>query len=196
MLDGQAGSVSKKADRSRRARDAVDRSLDERCLVRITRTVRDVEPIDGVVVAAGIRWVIVSRLSPDLDLDGYTAVRWKHIKKAQTFDPGSVPSRATVRATSLPPMNIADATTTGSLLRSIESTFTPVAVRSESSNPSSFTIGAISGIVAKSVLVLPTLPLDRQDPCLQVPFERVTRIDFGTRYLAGLARAATRGTSR
>ena len=182
--------MSAKSDRSKRTRATVERSIDERALVRITRTIRVSDPTDGVVVAHGIRWLLVNRLSPDLDLDGCTAVRWKHVKKVQPFDQHSLPSRATAGTSpAVVPTDIVDATTTGSLLRSIEATATPVSLHTESTKPPSCTTGRIAGVVAKAVLITLASPSNRPGRHLEVPFEQITRIDFGTRYLAGLARA-------
>ena len=119
--------MGSKTERSRLSRAELDRSFEERGLVRIIRKPRAAGPVDGVVVARGIRWVVLERLSPDLDLDGYSALRWKHVKRVQSFESRSLAARATL-------------------------------------------VGEARSIPTEV-------------------FDMVTRVDFGGRYLTGLARA-------
>ena len=183
-----------KGERVKRTRTGIDRSLDEGCLVRVTRRLGAVPPVDGVVVARGVRWVLLARLSTDLDLDGYTAVRWKQIKKVQPFDPESVPARATALAEVVPvPTELVDTTTTGSLLRSVSRSFAPVRIRCEGKVDTACEVGVVVGVVDKSVQLARLGPgaVPSASPVV-IAFESITRIDFDGRYFRGLARAADR----
>jgi len=183
--------VTGKTERLRRARAVLDHSLEARRLVRITRTIRATEPTDGVVVGHGIRWILISRLSPDLDLDGYTALRWKHVKKVQSFDPSSLAARATmVENGQTVPQELVDTTTTGTLLQSVAHADQPIAVYTERDDPSRRLVGTVSHLVHKT-LHLSTVDLSSAPRAEQVvvPFDMITRVDFDGRYLSGLARA-------
>lgn len=181
-----------KAERAKRTRAGVNRSFDEGSLVRVTRSLRAARPVDGVVVAQGIRWVLMERLSTDLDLDGYTALRWKHIEKVQPFDPDSVPAQATAQADVRPvPNDLVDTTTTGSLLRSISRSFAPIGIHSEHKEGTSCVVGVVVSVVDKSVTLGRLGPaMVPSAPPLVIPFESITRVDFDGRYFHSLARAA------
>ena len=178
-----------KAERAKRTRTGIERSLDERCLVRVTRRLGAARPVDGVVISCGIRWVLLERLSADLDLDGYTALRWKHITKVQPFDPESLPARATASAEAR--SVLVDTTTTGSLMRSLSQSAPPVGLHSERKVDTSCVIGLVVGVVDKSVHVsgLGAPTVTSESPRV-LAFDSITRVGFDGRYLRSLARAA------
>ncbi len=86
--------MSRKADRTKLSRTAVARAFEDRHAVRVTRTIRGMDPVEGFVAAAGLRWLLIHRISDDLDLDGYTALRWKHVKRATPLGADHVAVRA------------------------------------------------------------------------------------------------------
>jgi hypothetical protein len=184
--------VSGRNERSKQARAELDRSFEGQHLIRLRRNLRATKPIDGVVVGRGIRWVLIKRLTPDLDLDGYSALRWKHVGKVRPFAPSSLAARSTlgleVRAT---PLDVVDTTTTGTLLRSLARRGTPISIHAEQGDRSAATIGIVTEIAGKTLHLLTLdLPDGRRPARVSVSFDTITRVDFDSRYLSGLGRAA------
>jgi hypothetical protein len=184
--------MSRKAERTRMARTTIERAFDDRRAVRITRTIRGADTVEGFVTSAGIRWLLIHRISTDLDLDGYTAVRWKHVKRATLLEDDHVAVRALTnwRATPLPLPDV-DTTTTGLLLRSVVGSFDVVTIHPEARDTTICWIGPITGFSAKAVTIA---PIDADGhyaaESVELPFNLITRVDLGTRYQTGLGLAA------
>ncbi len=161
-------------------------------LVEVTRSLRGCDRVHGFVVDLGLRWLVLARLSPDLDLDGYTAVRWKHVKRARLLERDHVAVRALdQRRTAPAAVPGLDPTTTGLLLRSAATTFDSVTIHPEAHDPSICWIGPIVGFETKSIRLLPIDGDGHGAPApIRLPFDLITRIDVGSRYQTGLTAAA------
>jgi len=161
-------------------------------LVRIHRRLRRVPTLDGFVVGIGIRWVILHRCTDDLDLDGYTAVRRKHVRRAELLDESSLPAQALRRMGRRPtPALDVEPTTTGTLLRTLADAFDVLTVHPEERDPKIFWIGQVTGFGTKSVSLWPVDAAARWEPVpISLPFGVITRVDFGGRYETALAAVA------
>jgi len=103
----------------------------------------------------------------------------------------SLAARATLvgEARSIP-TEVVDPTTTGTLLRSFAGRGTPIVIYTERDDPSRQIVGTVDDVVDKSLhLRALDLPNGRRTVPVEVSFDMVTRVDFGGRYLTGLARA-------
>jgi hypothetical protein len=61
-------------------RSRLQAALDRRDVVRIRRTIRRAEAIDGVIVGLSSRWVLVHELWDGVRLNGYRAVRVEDVR--------------------------------------------------------------------------------------------------------------------
>lgn len=184
--------MSRKAERAKLARTTAELALDDRRAVHVSRRIRGAEAVDGFVVATGMRWLLLQQISPDLDLDGYIAVRWKHVERVTPLDADHVAVRALTRRriTPLPPAGV-DTTTTGLLLRSAAGAFDVVTLHPETSDPTICWIGPITGFSAKAVTLVPIGADGRAaSESVELPFNLITRVDLGGRYQTALGYAA------
>lgn len=64
-------------------------------LVRVRRSIRKADRVEGFIVGVGERWVLFHVFDPDMFLDGYAALRLKDIQRVEMRGgPDSFPVRA------------------------------------------------------------------------------------------------------
>jgi hypothetical protein len=99
--------------RLREAQDAAD-------LVAIAPRGSRFTPLVGIVVAVGIRWVVLARLDDGCQWDGFVAVRADDINRVSPLDASDWRRRLLTVCGSRPPrLGRVDPTTTGTVLRSV-----------------------------------------------------------------------------
>src|SRR5437868_5328676 len=105
-------------------------------LIRVTRTIRRADRLDGFVVGAAKKWFLLHVLDPGMFLNGYTALRVADVKQVTEYADDSFPARALgVRDERRDVPDAIDLTSTKSLLSSAGSLFRLVAVHDEEDDP-------------------------------------------------------------
>lgn len=178
--------------RARRAIAAAQGRHDRVVRLHRATSLRGADSVAGFVVSTGIRWVIVQRIGSDLTVDGYTAIRWKHLDSIEALEADDLLSRATHRSGVRPvdPAGL-DPTTTGLLLRSIPDRPPLVTVWAERHVRATSWIGTIVAFENKNLHLRPIDRDGRLAPgTFSIAFRDITRIDLRTRYATALAAAA------
>ncbi len=165
-------------------------------LVRVERSDRVPDaPVEGVVVALGIRWAVLARLHPDVLLDGHVAVRVRDVVRVRVVpaDDWREPQLDLRPPLPVPPV---DPTTTGTLLSSLRPAFRVVAIATESRKKERSWVGVAEDHHDKQLrlaVIDPRTLAEDRDRVL--PFGQITRIEFGTRRLEAMASALVRRRS-
>src|ERR1700682_726126 len=63
-------------------------------LVRILRTIRGADKVEGFVLKVGAEWLLVQNLDPAMFLDGYIALRVRHIRGVKPLPSASFAAKA------------------------------------------------------------------------------------------------------
>jgi hypothetical protein len=169
-----------------RVADRLDGAIRTGSPVRLHRSIPGAERIDGFVVAATDAWTLLAHC-PEVDLDGWTAVRTTDIAKVGLRgDPTSLTVRALRRRGHWPVVPPEQALALDSLpllLESADRGFGLVALHAERKRPDVCWIGAVAGLRRKSVRLLEvdTEARGETEPT-RFPCRHITRVDFGGRY--------------
>ena len=75
--------MSKSSPSSREVRSTLHAAEEDRTLVRLHRTIRRSDDIEGFVVGVGDKWVLLALLDDLLILNGYVGVRLDDVEKVQ-----------------------------------------------------------------------------------------------------------------
>ncbi|GAA5022613.1 hypothetical protein [Kitasatospora paranensis] len=169
-----------------RVADRLDRAIRTGAPVRLHRSITGAERIDGFVVAATGAWTLLAHC-PEVDLDGWTAVRTGDITKVRLHgDPTSLAVRALCRRGRWPVAAPAQALALDSLPLLLESAgrdFGLVTLHAEGKRPDVCWIGAVVGLRRKSVRLLEVDTEARWEAePTRFPSKHITRVDFGGRY--------------
>ena len=161
--------------------------------VRIVRRFDGADRIDGFVVAVGDTWVLVRQTDHTLALDGWAAIRVRDISAVEKL--GQETSRGVqhrvLRALdewppSAPSTCLID--DLSNVIATAHSVSPIVAIHKEAGRPDALWVGAVKTVGDESLIFA---ELDAQAVWENLPTDfdsdDVTRVEFGTRYLANLA---------
>jgi hypothetical protein len=177
--------------------DDLEACRDQGRLVRVERPDRQLDrPTEGLVVAVGIRWVVLARLHPDVVLDGHVAIRARDVGRVRVAPAGDWREEHLGTMPSPPPPEI-DPSTSGTLFTTLRRTGAVVEVAAERRRTVATWVGVPVAHADKQ------LDLDLVDPLTldrpgreRLAFGRLTRVEFGTRRLEAMAAALARRDAR
>lgn len=161
--------------------------------VRIVRRFDRADRIDGFVVAIGETWVLIRQADGNLGPDGWTALRVRDIDSIDKLgQPGDDDVEHRVFDAlgewppSVPPACLID--DLASVIATSRQVSPIVAVHREASRPDALWVGAVAAVDGDSLVLkgLSSQAVWENSPN-NFDADDVTRIEFGTRYLANLA---------
>jgi hypothetical protein len=168
----------------------LDRAAQEQTLVRVIRTIRRSDKLDGFVVGVGQAWVLLALLDPNINLNGYVAVRLADVSKVEPRGgPDTFVGRALSARGEWPPMSVdMDLDSVGELIRTAAEVAPLVTLHIEEDDPTLCFIGRPVRFTSRSVHLHGITPEAEWEDSPDVwAFADVTRVEFGGRYEDALA---------
>ena len=157
----------------------------ESTLVRVTRTIRRCDKLDGFVVGIGRKWVQLALLDPNIYLDGHAAVRVKDVTKvSRRGGPDTFVGRALAARAEWPPVSVdVDLDSVADLIRTASDLASMVTLHLEEEDPTVCFIGRPVRFGKRSVRLREITPeaVWTTRPT-KWPLADVTRVEFGGRY--------------
>ncbi|WP_455356721.1 hypothetical protein [Streptomyces sp. SYSU K217416] len=184
--------MSKTAEESARKTAArLARAVGAPRLVRVHRSIRGADRLDGLVLGTSPAWTLLA-VCEDLRPDGFTAVRTPDITRVRRLgDEDSLTLRVLRRRGQWPVHPALDLSTSPGLVRDAAAHHPLLAFHEETRDPDVCWVGRPVGYRAKSCGVLEVDPEARWSPTPSTyRFKHLTRIDFGGHYLRTLAEFA------
>lgn len=171
--------------KSAKIRKCLAAAMEDRTLVRLTRSIRNADKVDGFVVGIGEEWVLLASLDPNIDLDGFTGVRLADITKvAVRGGPDSFVPRALHVRGKWPPVP-AEVNLDGvsELIRTAADLAPLVVIHIEADDPDVCFIGRPIRFTARKVHLVEIDPQARwRDQPRKYLLQSVTQVEFGGRY--------------
>jgi len=159
-------------------------------LVRIERSLRFADPVDGFVIQVGTKWVLVAKVSDGGYFDGHVALRIRDIERVKANR-----SFASVHVLTEPewppgfprPVGLDD---TAVVLRDLDASDSLIGIQNEQER-SAIWIGRLDEILGKWVYLreVRTDASWHESP-LGYKLKSITSVEIGTRYLVALAQVA------
>lgn len=168
----------------------LEKAADDRALVRLSRSIRRSDKLEGFVVRLGVHWVLVAVLDPSIFLDGFAAVRLSQISKVtRRGGPDSFVGRALALRDQWPPATLeVNLDRTADLLRTAGESFPLVTVHLEADDPEVCFVGRCVGFTSRSVELLEISPEAEWDARpTKYALAALSRVEMGGRYEAALA---------
>lgn len=162
----------------------------EQRLLRISRTIRRSDKIDGFVVGVGQAWVLLAVLDPNIYLNGYTALRLGDVSKVKRRGgPVTFVGRALAARGEWPPVAVdVDLDSVADLVRTGSNVAPLVTLHVEEDDPDVCYVGRPVRFTNRSVRLLEITPqAEWRDRPTKWSLADVTRVDFGGRYEEALA---------
>lgn len=178
--------MSKSPPTSREVRSTLHAAEEDWALVRLHRSIRRSDDIEGFVVGVGDKWVLLALLDDLLILNGYVAVRLDDVEKVRRRGgPDSMVGRALASRGQWPPVR-ADVRLDGKtteLLQSAAEQWPVVTLHLEHEDPTDCFVGRPVDYTTRSVDWLDISPeAEWCDNVVKHPLSQVTRVDFGGLY--------------
>ena len=162
----------------------------EQALVRVVRTIRDSDDLDGFVVGLGEAWLLLALFAHDVHLDGHVAVRLADVSEVEVRGgPDTFVGRALAARGESPPDAVdVDLDGVRELIRTVADVTPLVTLHVEETDPTVCFIGRPVRLASRSVHLLGITPeAEWEDSTDTWGFADVTRVDFGGRYEEGVA---------
>jgi len=167
-------------------------SVAQGTLVRVLRSLRRADKLDGFVVGVGNAWVLLARLDPNfLELDGYVAVRLGDITKVEARGgPDTFVGRVLAAKGQWPPrpveVNLDDP---AELVRSSAAVSPLITLFIEAEDPDVCFVGKPVRYTKRKVHLLEVTPEAewREDGPSKWRLDEVTRLDFSDHYAGALS---------
>src|SRR5262245_44793069 len=157
----------------------------ESMLVRVARSIRRSEKLDGFVVGIGREWVLLALLDPNIYLDGHTAVRIRDVAKvSRRGGPDTFVGRALAARGEWPPVAVdVNLDSVADLIRTASDAAPLVTLHVEEYDTTVCFIGRPVRFGKRSVRMQEITPEAtwRAQPT-RWAFADVTRVEFGGRY--------------
>jgi len=174
----------------RDVRAELAKAAEDRALVRISRSIRRSDKVDGFVVGLGQEWVLLALLDANIYLDGYVALRLTDVSKVKRRGgPDTFVGRALTARGHWPPVAVdVDLDSVAELIRTAAEMAPLVTLHIEAEAPDVCFIGRPVRFARRSVRLL---EIDPQAEWNSKPtkwaFDELTRVEFGGRYEEVLA---------
>ena len=155
-----------------------------RQLVRILRTIRGADKIEGFVLKIGAEWLLVHNLDPEIFLDGHVALRLRDVRNVKPLASASFTARALQHFGDRPRMpGRVDLTSTRTVIESASRRFPLVTVHVERRNPTVCYIGVPVDINSKTLRLRHITPdADWEKDPINYPLRDITRVEIGGHY--------------
>ncbi len=166
-------------------RDELEAAARDQSLIRVSRSIRRSDKIDGFVMAVGDAWVLLAVFSPGIDLNGYVALRLSDVSKVKRRGrPDDFVGRALAARGEWPPAPVdVDLDTVAGLIKTAADVAPLVTLLVEEDDPAVCFIGRPVGFGDRSVRLLEITPqAEWEKRPTKWAFENITRVDFGGRY--------------
>jgi hypothetical protein len=177
--------------KSKALRAELETAAREQARLRLSRSIRGSDKVDGFVVGLGQAWVLVAVLDPNMYLNGFAALRLADVKRVERRGgPDSFAGKALAARGEWPPhgadVNLDDL---AELIRSAAAVAPLVTLHIEAADPDVCFIGRPVGFTRRWVHLLQISPEAEWDvEPARWEFTEVTRVDFGGRYEEALSR--------
>ena len=179
-----------KSGKSLAARADLETAAQQQSLVRLSRSIRRSDKLDGFVVGLGQGWVLLAVLDHNIYLNGFAAVRVADVKKVnRRGGPDSFVGKALTARGEWPPTGAnVDLDDLAELVRSAAEVAPLVTLHLEAEDPTVCFIGRPVRLTSRSVhLVQITPEAEWDNEPTKWQFTDVTRVDFGGRYEEALS---------
>lgn len=180
---------------SRRVNRVLRRGLEERSILRIERTPRFADHVDGIVLRIGAKWVLVAQTTDGGYFDGYAALRSRDVARVA---PDETFAQEFVRTQPEWPPSFpsdVDLDSTSGVLGGFARTGDLLGIQKENER-SAMWIGTLDEVTSRHIYLNEVRPDATWHPRpLGYRLRSITMAEVGTRYLVGLGAAAAAGTS-
>jgi hypothetical protein len=159
-------------------------------LIRVSRSIRRSDKIDGFVVGLGQAWVLMAVLDPNIDLHGYMGLRLSDVSKVKRRGgPDTFVGRALAARGEWPPVAVeVDLDSVAGLIKTAADVAPLVTLHIERDDPTVCFIGRPIRFTSRSVRLLEITPqAEWEQSPTKWAFVDITRIEFGGRYEDALA---------
>jgi hypothetical protein len=172
------------------ARAALEVAAREQALVRITRSIRGSDELDGFVVGLGQEWALLAVLDDTIHLNGYAGLRLGDVSEVvQRGGPDTFVGRALAARGEWPPVGVeVDLDGVAALVRTASDKAPLVSLHIEEDDPTVCFIGRPVRFTSRSVHLLEITPEAEWKGLTSTwALADVTRVEFGGRYEEALA---------
>lgn len=162
----------------------LDSAVDSAQLVRILRTIRGADRVDGFVLRVSAEWFLVHNLDPAMFLDGYVALRIRDIRAVKRLPSASFAVRALMHFGERPRMpGQLNLTSTRSVIESASRRSPLVTIHVERRDPHVCYIGVPVGMTSKTLRLREITPdANWEDEPRRYRLTDITQVEFGGRY--------------
>jgi hypothetical protein len=174
----------------RDVRAQLEKAAVEQALVRVSRSIRRSDKIDGFVVGLGREWALLAVLDPNVHHNGYVALRLRHVSKIKRRGgPETFVGRAVAARGHWPPVVVdVDLDSVADLIRTAAEVAPLVTLHIEQDDPDVCFIGRPLRYTRRSVHLLEITPqADWKADLSKWAVTDLTRVEFGGRYEEALA---------
>ncbi|GAA5037750.1 hypothetical protein HNP84_003193 [Thermocatellispora tengchongensis] len=178
---------------AKRARDGLSRAYRTGGRpIRVGRSIAGADEIDAYVVGVGRKWALLHVVSGDMRLDGYAAVRLRHVERASSAGwKGSAVAHRALGLRGERPARVPglDLDTTAGLIGTMAAAFGLIGVYVEEADPGVCYVGVPRGITRGKRLRLQEIDSGAEwdRACTTTRLAEITRLDAGGGYLDALA---------
>ena len=165
-------------------------------LVRVVRSIRRADKLEGFVLKIGAEWLLLHVLNPAMFLDGHVAVRVSDVRSVKTLGSDSFAARALRHYGDKPrKLGKVELRSTKAVIASASKTFSLVTIHIEQRDPSVCYIGMPVALSTRALRLREISSEARWDDEPTTYWLRdVTRVDIGGRYERALLAVGGRAT--
>lgn len=171
--------------RGHNVRRELESAAGAQAIVRLSRSIRRSDTMEGFVVGLGQRWVLLAVLDPNMYLNGYAALRLKDVSKVKRRGgPNTFVGRVLTRRGHWPPVAVdVNLDSVGDLIASAAELGPLVTLHIEKEAPDVCFIGRPVRLTHRSVRLLEINPEAQwADQPTKWRFADLTRVEFGGKY--------------
>ena len=153
-------------------------------LVRIVRSIRRADKLEGFVLETGSEWLLMHELNPELFLDGHVALRVADVRSVKPLGGSSFPARALRHYRDKPrrPGQV-ELTSAQTVIESFSRRFPLVTIHVERRDPAVCYIGVPLRITGRSLRLREITPQAQwEDEPRTYALRDITQVQIGGRY--------------
>jgi hypothetical protein len=157
-------------------------------LVRVKRTIRRADVLEGFPVLVGKKWCLIHHFHPEFFLNGYTALRLSDVERVKEFDSDSFHAQAARQTGQVRhvPEGL-DLSSTKALLTTARTAFPLITIHIEKDDPDVCFVGVPVSVSDRSLRFLEISPRAEWKTKASVwSLGEITRVDVGGTYETAL----------